>query len=36
MVARQGEDSRDEGQGDEASQAISDLIFDLAVVVAQV
>ena len=35
-VACLGKDSRDEGQGDKASQAISDSIFDLAIAVAQV
>ena len=36
MASRQGEDSRDEGWGNEASQAIFDPISDLAIAVARV
>ena len=36
MTTRRGEESRDEGRGKEASQAISNPISDLAVAVAQV
>jgi len=36
MVACRGEDLRDDGRGDEASQAIFDPISDLAVTVARV